>query len=60
MPYLPLLAILLLALHPRAAAQTVRIAPTQAATPVSPLLYGQFIEHLGRCIDGGLYAEDSR
>jgi alpha-N-arabinofuranosidase len=25
--------------------------------PISPWLYGQFIEHLGRCIYGGLWAE---
>lgn len=25
--------------------------------PVSPLIYGQFIEHLGRCIYGGIWAE---
>ena len=25
--------------------------------PISPLIYGQFIEHLGRCIYGGLWAE---
>ncbi len=24
---------------------------------ISPYLYGQFIEHLGRCIDGGIWAE---
>ncbi|MCK4300997.1 MAG: alpha-N-arabinofuranosidase, partial [Planctomycetes bacterium] len=27
---------------------------------VSPLIYGQFIEHLGRCIYGGIYEEGSR
>jgi alpha-N-arabinofuranosidase len=26
---------------------------------VNPLIYGQFIEHLGRCIYGGIYAEGS-
>lgn len=26
---------------------------------VSPLIYGQFIEHLGRCIYGGIYEEGS-
>ncbi|MCU0958715.1 MAG: hypothetical protein MUF48_01300 [Pirellulaceae bacterium] len=25
--------------------------------PVSPFIYGQFIEHLGRCIYGGIWAE---
>ncbi len=26
-------------------------------TPISPYLYGQFTEHLGRCIYGGIWAE---
>lgn len=26
---------------------------------ISPLIYGQFIEHLGRAIDGGIYEENS-
>ena len=30
-----------------------------AVQPISPLLYGQFIEYLGRCINGGLYDEKS-
>ncbi len=25
--------------------------------PMSPFIYGQFIEHLGRCIYGGIWAE---
>ncbi|MCD6303599.1 MAG: alpha-N-arabinofuranosidase [Planctomycetes bacterium] len=25
--------------------------------PISPYIYGQFIEHLGRCIHGGIWAE---
>ncbi|MBK8974927.1 MAG: alpha-L-arabinofuranosidase [Planctomycetes bacterium] len=25
--------------------------------PISPYVYGQFIEHLGRCIQGGIWAE---
>ena len=31
----------------------------QQTTTVSPLIYGQFIEYLGRCIDGGIYEEGS-
>jgi len=27
--------------------------------PICPLIYGQFIEHLGRCIYGGIYEEGS-
>ncbi len=26
---------------------------------ISPLIYGQFIEHLGRCISGGIYEAGS-
>ena len=31
----------------------------QDKTAISPLIYGQFIEFLGRCIDGGIYEENS-
>jgi len=31
------------------------VASTNA--PISPFIYGQFIEHLGRCIYGGIWAE---
>ncbi|MDH7494202.1 MAG: hypothetical protein QHH44_09965, partial [Candidatus Saccharicenans sp.] len=33
------------------------IHPAQKLTPVSPYIYGQFIEHLGRCIYQGIWAE---
>ena len=29
----------------------------EKSTPISPFIYGQFIEHLGRCIYGGIWAE---
>ncbi len=37
----------------------VRVTVDAAAVgaPISPYVYGQFIEHLGRCIYGGLWAE---
>jgi len=35
----------------------VKIDVTQTGAKISPYLYGQFIEHLGRCIDGGIWAE---
>src|SRR5512138_1581679 len=35
----------------------VTIDAASLGTPISPLVYGQFIEHLGRCIYGGLWAE---
>jgi len=35
----------------------VRIDAAAVGAPISPYVYGQFIEHLGRCIYGGLWAE---
>jgi alpha-L-arabinofuranosidase len=29
----------------------------KTGSPISPYIYGQFIEHLGRCIYGGIWAE---
>lgn len=56
-------AILQLALL-QATAQTAREAKITidfkaASSPISPMFYGQFIEYLGRCIDGGIYDENS-
>lgn len=36
---------------------TVNIDASQIREPISPYVYGQFIEHLGRCIYGGIWAE---
>ena len=36
----------------------VRFGP--AGSPVNPMVYGQFIEHLLNCIDGGIYDPDSQ
>jgi alpha-L-arabinofuranosidase len=35
----------------------VTIDATKAGEPISPYIYGQFIEHLGKCIYGGIWAE---
>lgn len=35
----------------------IAIDASKAGQPISPLIYGQFIEHLGRCIYGGIWAE---
>ena len=35
----------------------VKIDATKQAEPLSKYVYGQFIEHLGRCIYGGIWAE---
>ncbi|MHC4619058.1 MAG: alpha-L-arabinofuranosidase C-terminal domain-containing protein [Planctomycetota bacterium] len=55
------LAVLLLAglSAPVAAAQkpAVRIEADKTGEPISKYIYGQFIEHLGRCIYGGIWAE---
>jgi alpha-N-arabinofuranosidase len=41
----------------RPAVAAVSIDASQAGEPISPYIYGQFIEHLGRCIYGGIWAE---
>jgi len=40
-----------------AAANGVTIDTGRTGEPISPYIYGQFIEHLGRCIYGGIWAE---
>ena len=35
----------------------VKIDATRTGEPISKYIYGQFIEHLGRCIYGGIWAE---
>jgi alpha-N-arabinofuranosidase len=42
---------------PATAPTRVAIDAATTGAPISPLVYGQFIEHLGRCIYGGLWAE---
>ncbi len=36
---------------------TLTIDPARTKEPISEFIYGQFIEHLGRCIYGGIWAE---
>jgi len=38
-------------------AATVTIDTADTGAPISKYIYGQFIEHLGRCIYGGIWAE---
>jgi alpha-L-arabinofuranosidase len=47
---------------PSAPADKVRLAVDvgKAGAEISPLVYGQFIEHLGRCIRDGIWAEKLR
>ena len=35
----------------------LNVDTTKKGEPISPYIYGQFIEHLGRCIYGGIWAE---
>ena len=37
--------------------EVVAIDVSKPGHPISPYVYGQFIEHLGRCIYGGIWAE---
>ena len=41
----------------QARVSTVRVDLADQGEPISKYIYGQFIEHLGRCIYGGLWAE---
>ncbi len=54
-----LIAVLLIALALSANTQTTRvfIDTTRTREPISEYIYGQFIEHLGHCIYGGLWSE---
>lgn len=38
---------------------SINILTQQGKGKVSPFIYGQFIEYMGRCIDGGIYDEQS-
>src|SRR3954452_16408560 len=40
-----------------AASVDVKVDASKTGVPINPLIYGQFIEHLGRCIYGGIWAE---
>lgn len=40
-----------------AASIDVKLDAAKTGAPISPYIYGQFIEHLGRCIYGGIWAE---
>jgi alpha-L-arabinofuranosidase len=40
-----------------AAPLDLKLDTGKTGAPISPFIYGQFIEHLGRCIYGGIWAE---
>ncbi|MCX6914759.1 MAG: hypothetical protein NT167_17205, partial [Verrucomicrobia bacterium] len=39
---------------------TLTLDPSKPGAAISPYLYGQFLEHLGRCIHDGVWAEKLR
>lgn len=39
---------------------SIRIDAQQKAAEINPFQYGQFIEHLGRAVNGGIYEEHSK
>lgn len=39
--------------------EPIRLSLTQTGSPLSENIFGQFIEHLGNCIDGGIYDRSS-
>ena len=53
--FLALLILPLALLHSAPLVEKVDVA--QAGAPINPFIYGQFIEHMGRCIYGGIWAE---
>src|SRR5512136_3044805 len=40
-----------------AAPLELKLDTARTNAPINPFIYGQFIEHLGRCIYGGIWAE---
>jgi len=47
----------MLAVTTNAAPLELKLDTSKTGAPISPYIYGQFIEHLGRCIYGGIWAE---
>ncbi len=43
--------------EPQIVAKKITVDASKRAEPISELIYGQFIEHMGRCIYGGIWAE---
>jgi alpha-N-arabinofuranosidase len=48
---------LLLLSNALAAPLALKLDTSKTNAPINPFIYGQFIEHLGRCIYGGIWAE---
>jgi alpha-N-arabinofuranosidase len=45
--------------QPAALRARIKIDTERVIGDIDPMLYGNFIEHLGRCIDGGIFEEKS-
>jgi alpha-L-arabinofuranosidase len=43
----------------KALSARIRVDPERVIAPIDPKLYGNFTEHLGRCIEGGIFDEGS-
>ncbi len=56
-PFKRLLGLACLPLITHAASIEVKLDTKEQGAPINPMIYGQFIEHLGRCIYGGIWAE---
>ena len=54
-----LITVLLIAHALSANTRTIRVSidTTKTREPISEYIYGQFIEHFGRCIYGGIWSE---
>jgi len=37
---------------------SITLSPAQSTTAVNPYLFGSFVEHMGRCVYGGVYDPD--
>src|SRR5437764_1942055 len=54
-----LAAPLVLRAQPKALQARVKLDTERAISPIDPKIYGNFAEHLGRCIEGGIFDEGS-
>src|SRR6266436_1549065 len=45
--------------QPMPTAARIKIDTERVISDIDPKIYGNFIEHLGRCIDGGVFQEGS-
>lgn len=55
-----LAAPLILSAWPSSKEARVKIDTERVIGPIDPKLYGNFTEHLGRCIEGGIFEENSK